>query len=210
MKSILYQTKYLFLVYYRSENYRRLIPLLFLFAIFLIPESNDYTRSMVIAGGYRGYFNSAWVGVSFACSYNAVLTLMGYYLIKDRGEMLKNLKTNHIIGSTMLEKKDFIYSVFLSKFLLLLTTLIPMIFMAFIAQFVRGESNDYNFIQLIMPFIVFTVPFMLFITALTCVFDSIFEGNIGNVIYFFAFFLISSLDIIGSPVSLMGASAAFK
>ncbi len=172
----------------------------------LLPDGNDYARSIIIADGYRGYFNSAWIGVSLSICYNVIIVFFGYYLIKDRGKVLTNNSINQVIGSTALEKSQFVASVFISKFLILLTTLIPVIITGLLAQLIKQESNDYNIIQLLLPFIVFTIPVLLVVTSLTCYFDTkpMLKGVLGNIAYFFIAYFSIAMELLRLPWSVIG------
>jgi len=196
MYDFVLQVKTFFLNYYRSNHYKKIISLMFVVAILFIPNKDDYTNGMIFDRNYRGYFDSNWAGTSLAIIYIFLIAVFGYYIIKDRGKMLNNLSVNKLIGSTQIDKGKFVLCVFVSKFLILLTTTIPIVIVACIAQLIKGESLNVNILQICMPFIIFAIPALLLIVSITCYFDTIegLTGIAGNILYFILCFFVLPLE----------------
>ncbi len=208
MYDFIIQVKILYLEYSRSKKYKKIFPIIFLCALMFIPDSNDYTNGMIFGRGYRGYFNSHWAGTSFAVIYIILAGLFGYYVIRDRGKVLNNYPVNRLTGSTRIDKKTFVLSVFCSKFLILLTTVIPIIIAAFISILIKKESLSVNIIHLCMPFIIFVIPALFLIVSITFFFDSIegLSGAAGSLIYFIIYIVILTIELQNKGLSLLGIS----
>lgn len=208
MYDFVIQVKILYLEYSRSKKYKKVFPLLFLCTLMFIPDSNDYTNGMIFGRDYRGYFNSHWAGTSFAVIYIILAGLFGYYIISDRGNVLNNYPVNRLIGSTRIDKKTFVLSVFCSKFLILLTTVIPIIIVAFASILIKKESSGINIIHLCMPFITFAIPALFLIVSITFFFDSIewLSGVSGSLIYFILYIVILTIEVQSRRSFLFGIS----
>lgn len=212
MYDFVLQVKTFFLNYYRSEHYKKIIPLLFVVAILFIPNKDDYTYGMIFYRNYRGYFDSNWAGTSLAIIYIYLIAMFGYYIIKDRGKMLNNRLVNKLIGSTQLDRGKFVLCVFVSKFLILLTTTIPIVIVACIAQLIKGESLNVNILQICMPFIIFVIPALLLIVSITCYFDTIegLTGIAGNIVYFILYFFILPIEFLRLGWSPFGVGCVIE
>ncbi len=206
MYNFIIQVKILFLEYSRNKRYKRIFPLLFLCTLMFIPDSNDYTNGMIFSGSYRGYFNSHWAGINFATIYIILVGFLGYYIIRDRGQVLNNYDVNKIIGSTEVDKKTFVLSIFCSKFLVLLTTMIPIIIVAFISILIKKETSSINVIHLCMPFIVFVIPALFLIISITFFLDSIqgLPSAAGSSIYFMFYMVILAFELYSKSSFLLG------
>src|SRR5512142_704797 len=70
--------------------------------------------------GYRGVLNSAWVGGMMAASAVLLLSLFGFYLVKNAIERDIDTRVGQIIATTPISRPKYLLGKWLSNFLVLL------------------------------------------------------------------------------------------
>ena len=208
MKETMLQINALFKVQFRCKKYKKILFIIFIISILFIPNKDGFTIGLTINGSYRGIFNSAWIGIYLCIIYLTLISILGFFLIKDRNLIINNHRVNIIFESTSMNKSTFVLSLFFSKFLILLTTILPITIVGIIAQLVKMEVKYINLIDLISPFLVFAIPLLIFISSISCFFDcnSSLKDTFGNILFVFCWFLIFPLEMYNSYISPLGIS----
>jgi len=148
--------------------------------------------------GYRGLLNSAWVGGMMASSAVLILSLFGFYLVKNSIERDLETRVGQIIATTPISRPNYLLGKWLSNFTVLLALVGLLAVAAIVMQFLGGESTALNLWQLLAPFMFLALPAMAVVAALALFFETIpwLRGGFGNVVYFFVwmFAIIFALE----------------
>lgn len=137
-------------------------------------------------GNVRGVYNSAWTGGAIALLTSALLSLPGFYLVKNTIERDQRTGVGQIIATTPLSRFLYTLGKALSNFVVL-AVLIGCIAVAAIAvQLIRGEDLHIDLLALLSPFLFVTLPAMALVAALAVLFETIawLRGTAGNIVYF--------------------------
>jgi hypothetical protein len=136
---------------------------------------------------YRGEFNGAWEGTLMAVSCSIMLTIFGFYLVKNsiRRDRLTNV--GQTLASGSMTKLTYLSAKALSNCLVLLTMVGILAVGALVMLLLVDVDIDINLWYLISPFILITVPAMTLVAAIAVLFESIrwLRGSLGNVLYLF-------------------------
>jgi len=135
------------------------------------PTANYTTLSMV---GYKGVYNSAWVGYVSAMMTTVMLSLYGFFLVS--GGIKKDVDTGvgYIVATTSITNFGYLLSKMLSNFVVLLT-IMGFTFVVSIAMFfVRTTGYAFHITDFISPYLLFAVPALLAISALAIAFEVVF------------------------------------
>lgn len=184
--------------YERSRRYSFLITLgLVVWLGYLCANGTIVVR----LNGYRGEFNSAWVGSMMALVTNVFLGLFGFYLIKNAIERDRQTGVGQIIATTSITKPAYLFGKWLSNLVVYGVMVAIMAVATLIIQLVSGESTGVDLGALYAPLIFFTMPSLAVIAAFAIVFECVpfLRGTLGNIIYFFlwTFITILSINLIG-------------
>lgn len=163
---------------------------------------------VMIGSGYRGIYNSAWVGALMTISASVFLSLAGFYIVKNSLERDVRTRVGQILASTPIKKSVYTVAKMISNFTVLMAMVGVLMLAAFGMQLLRGEDLHISPWQLWSPFVLAAVPAMAVTAALAILFETIplLRGGFGNVAYFFlwTFALVSAAigtdDFIGMRV----------
>jgi len=148
--------------------------------------------------GYRGVLNSAWVGGMMAASAVLVLSLFGFYLVKNTIERDMTTGVGQIIATTPISRPLYLLGKWLSNFAVLLALIGLLAAAAVVMQLLGGESAGLDLGQLLLPFLLLALPAMAAVASIAVFFETIswLRGGLGNVIYVFVwlFAMIASLE----------------
>ena len=141
----------------------------------------------VSAAGWRGEYNSAWVGTMFALAIVVFLPLFGFYLVKNAVDRDRQTRTGEILASTPINRFSYVLGKFASNLAVLASILALATFMAAVMQLVRGEDPQLAPLTLAAPIWFIGLPLMALVAALAVLFEclSFLRGGLGNVVYFF-------------------------
>jgi hypothetical protein len=153
--------------------------------MFVPPLSAPYT-SFIVAS-HRGYYNSPWVGTLFGVTAAILLSLIGFYLVKNSISRDYDTRVGQIIATTPLRKIIYMTGKWLSNVLVLTALLGVLTVIAPVMQLVRAEVTQVDLMALWTPIWLMGFPALAFAAALAVLFESvaILRGGLGNVIYFF-------------------------
>ncbi len=198
-----------FLQRVRSRSFPFTIGLSAIIGISSIPKiGTESTIRTMIFEGYRGVYNSAWIGILIALLTSFGFVLYGFYVIKGGLDRDDKNGIKDILQTTPISKKEYLGSKVASNFYWLLSIALFTFFIGVIMQLVQGEDFNIKIWLFMEPFFLITLPTAFFISNLALLFEVIpgLTGVLGNVIYFFlsitlflgmSFFGIAGLDLIG-------------
>lgn len=146
-------------------------------------EANALTVDL---GNIRGIYNSAWIGSMIALLSSMVLSLPGFYLVKNAIARDRESGVGQIIATTPLSRPLYTLGKALSNFIFLTVIVAVVAVAAGAMQFIRGESLQLDIWALLAPFLFTTLPTMLLVAAVAVLFESIsfLRGGFGNIVYF--------------------------
>ena len=135
----------------------------------------------------RGVYNSAWIGSMVALLASVLLSLPGFYLVKNAVERDRCTGVGEILATTPLGKPFYTLGKWLSNLALLGTMVGVLAGSALAMQLVRGEVMRVDLWALLSPFLLIVLPTMAVVAALAVLFETIpwLRGGIGNVAFFF-------------------------
>jgi hypothetical protein len=184
------------------------------------PQSGVLTVNLAATGSLRGVYNSAWIGSIVALLSAMVLSLPGFYLVKNAIRRDRQTRVGQIVATTPLRKATYTLGKAASNWVFLGSIMAVVAVAAGGMQFLRGESTRLDVWALFSPFMLATLPTMALVAAVAVLFESIpfLQGGLGNILYFVLYIaaLIASMSsvtfsgqgVIEAPANdLFGATA---
>jgi hypothetical protein len=174
----------------RTRRYGTLIILgvaVFLTYSYLPPVDADYvTFSM---NGYRGVYNSAWIGGTVTVLCVLTLSFGGFYLVKSAITLDRRTGVGQIIAATPLTRVQYVLAKIVSNWLYLAALAAVALLAAMAIQLVLGQVLRIEPWDYLAPYLLIILPALAWIAALAVLFESIprLSGGLGNVLYFFLF-----------------------
>ena len=169
------------------ERARRYSFLLTLAATLFLAYQVNSGHMFMSLGHYRGLYNSAWLGMLMALSTTLLVSLLGFYVIKNTIERDRETRVGHILAATPAGRVSYIAGKALSNFALLSALVGILMAAAVFLQFWQAEDPHVELWKLWSPFLVITIPAFAFLAVLAVLFECIpgLRGGFGNVFYFF-------------------------
>jgi hypothetical protein len=142
--------------------------------------------STIRFGEWRGVYNSAWVGGAFALLANLLLSLPGFYLVKNTLQRDRDTGVGALLMATPVSRMTYLTAKTLSNLVYLGLTTAVLAGGALVLQLARGESRAINVWQLWSPMALVVLPAMAMIAACAVLFEVIpaFRGALGNAVFF--------------------------
>lgn len=191
----LYQIYYIgisdFLDRIRSKSMFIITLLMMYISYLFFPQNNSsfyYTLNYHFEGYfYRGVYNSTWMGWVATIAFISVITLIGFYFVRNSLKRERELMIGEITASVGVKSWIFIFGKAFGNLLFLLMQMIIVIFITIIMQFVRGESYSLQLIKLLTPFLILAVPTCFIMAVIGMIFEivPILRDSLGNIAYFF-------------------------
>ncbi|WP_313559315.1 hypothetical protein [Ruminiclostridium cellobioparum] len=177
----------------RNTSFLIIIGLSVFISTLFVPTETSYF-TVLCFGGYRGIYNSAWIGAGVALLSSIFLSLFGFYLIKNTIYKDSASNVGNIIGSTPVSNFEYCTGKFLSNITLLTIIMVIIIIVSVIMQIIRGEDCNINLHHIIFPFIYITFPTIILISSISIFFEcsSLLRGSFGNIVYFFLWIILLS------------------
>ena len=192
---------------YRERTRRYPFMVAFLFCAWL--SSTIYTdKTQVTLGANFGYFNSAWSTAVVAVLANMVLSLAGFFLVKNTVERDEQTRVGPLLAATPLASRDYLFGKCLSNFLYLMSLgLVFMVSVPFL-QHHRGPQYPIEPVKIVSEFLLLVTPLAAFIAALAVLWESVplLKRGLGNVLYVVVWMavLLNSAGRESSPTDLFG------
>lgn len=155
---------------------------------------------IVVGNGYRGVYNSAWIGALMALCCSTFLSLAGFYIVKN--SVLRDLDTRvgQILAATPMRKDFYTLAKTLSNFAVLACMVATLMLAAVAMERIHGGGSSFSLWKLWSPFIFLALPTMLITASVALLFETVplLRGGAGNVIYFFGWTAALALAATGS------------
>jgi len=187
------------------ERVRRYSFLVMLGAVLFFGYQAAIGNVSVQLGDYRGEFNSAWVGSMMAIIASFFLSWFGFYLVKGSVARDRETGVGQIMATTPLTRPLYSLGKWLSNFAVLIAMVIVLAIAGIAIQLFAGESNQFDFIAFLAPFLFVALPMLALTAALAVLFEYIgfLQGGFGNMLYFFFFSLIISVSVTSGKTNPM-------
>lgn len=187
----------------RVRRYSFLIALgITIFAGYFFVPPTTASYAVLNLQGYRGIYNSAWIGTMVAILTSVSLSLLGFYLVKDTIERDRQTGVGQIIATTPLSRLFYMLGKLLSNVAVLSVMAGIIAVAAGIMQVLRGEDFLVNPWSLLTPFVLLVLPTMIVVAACALLFETMpgLRGGAGNVIYFFLWITVLLVTFLSSVV----------
>ena len=194
----------------RARRYSFLITLgLMIVVAYLFIPTVDASYVTIDIDGYRGVYNSAWIGAAVAMLTGAYLGLISFYVVKGAVSRDRETGVGQIIATTPISKTFYLFGKWLSNFAVLTAMLVILVVASGVMQLVRGEATQIEIWPLVVPFLLIALPTWAVVAALAVLFDTIrwLRGGFGNVAYFFLY-LFSLFVVVISASGVVAAMAS--
>lgn len=173
----------------RTRSYSFLITLavtVFMAYLFVPPHTASYTTLSAL--GYKGVYNSAWVGYVSGIMTSFMLSFYGFLLVNSGIKKDIETEVGLIIATTPVTNFKYLLSKQISNYLVLLT-IAGITFMVSIVVFlVRGTGQPFILGNFIFPYLFFALP-ALFVVAALAVTAEVFLGK-RSILQFIIYFLL--------------------
>lgn len=173
----------------RVRSYRFLAMLLFtIFLTYLfIPTLNSIQIAGLNLGGYRGVYNSAWIGSMVTLLMGEFFILFAFYLLKGSIDLDRRTGVGQILAATPMSRATYTVGKWLSNIAVIGAMTGMIVAASGVLQLIRGEDLTLDLWALSAPFLLVLLPALVVIAAVAVLFDSInlLRGGLGNIIFFF-------------------------
>jgi hypothetical protein len=167
---------------------------------------------IVIGRGYRGVYNSAWIGALTAICCTTFLSLIGFYIVKN--SLLRDAETRvgQILAATPMRKSFYTLAKALSNFAVLGSMVVVLMPAAIAMQVLHGEVQHISLWSLWSPFLLLALPSMAITASVAVLFETIpgLRGGFGNVLYFFLWTTALGLGVGADIDEPTGMRVAFR
>jgi hypothetical protein len=182
----------------RRSSFLIILGLTVVIGYFYLPANSATAQTLAFTldfGGYRGVYNSSWVGTQEALFGTIWLSLVGFYLVKNTLERDMRTGVGQIIAATSLRKAHYTLGKALSNFAVLATMVAILAVAAGGMQLLRGEDAHIDLWALLSPFVFLMLPAMAVVAAGAILFESVswLRGTVGNVAYALLFTTVLSI-----------------
>lgn len=186
----------------RVRRYSFLMMALFTVSLtyFFVPGMDAIVYPIVVFGGYRPIYNSAWIGLAVTLLMAEFFLLFGFYMVKGAVERDRQTGVGEIIAATPISKPMYTLGKWLSNLAVLAAMVGVIIVTSGLLQWLRGEDMNIDVWQLAAPMLIILLPSLAMVAALAVLFDCIgwLRGGLGNVFYVMVYSgLVLSTDFQG-------------
>ena len=161
---------------------------------------------MVVGNGYRGVYNSAWVGALMSVCCSTFLSLVGFYVVKNCVQRDADTRVGRILAATPMRKSFYTVAKTISNFAVLAAMVGVLMLAAVAMQLLHAEVRQISLWKLWAPFLFAALPAMAITAAVAVLFETLpaLRGGAGNVIYFFAWTAGLGISVSGmnDPIGL--------
>ena len=172
----------------RTRSYSFLITLaitVFMAYSFVPPDTAAYTT--LSAAGYKGVYNSAWVGYVSGIMTTVMLSFYGFLLVNSGIKKDIDTEVGLIIATTPISNFKYLLAKQLSNYLVLLSIAGITFLVSLLVFLYRGTGHPFILGNFIFPYLFFAVP-ALFLVASLAVAAEVYLGKrsiLQFVVYFF-------------------------
>ena len=169
------------------------------------PLDADYL-AVWFGAGARAHYSSAWIGLVISSVYGGILSLVGFYVV--RGTVVRDLETGawQLLVATPMNRAGYLLAKWLSHVAVFVLVLAAGIGVGVVAQFVRGEVPVFDPVELLKPVVLIALPALALSATFAVWFDLVpwLRRSAGNVVYFFAWALLMTGNIVRGAGSFPG------
>src|SRR6266487_946550 len=160
------------------------------------------------AGGYRGIYNSAYVGTATALAGGLWLMPGGFYVVRGAIARDQHTGVGQILAATPLRSTGYLAGKFWSNLLVLASMAGVLAVTALALQLARGESTAVDPGALLLPLVLLTLPVLAVTAAAAVPFETIpvLRAGLGNIAWFFLW-MITAIAGQGVPLGGLGTVA---
>jgi hypothetical protein len=171
------------------------------------PESGALTVNL---GNLRGVYNSAWIGGIIALLSSLLLSLPGFYLVKNAIARDRETRVGQILATTPLPKALYTLGKTVSNFIFLVVIVGLVMVAAGGMQLLRGEVTRIDVWHLAAPFLFSSLPALFVVAAVAVLFESVplLRGGFGNIAYFVLYIVTITASLSGVTYGPQGTIEA--
>src|SRR5579864_1689514 len=142
---------------------------------------------IVVGSGYRGVYNSAWIGALMAICCSTFLSLVGFYIVKNSVQRDVDTRVGQILAATPMRRDFYTLAKTLSNFAVLACMVFVLMLAAVVMQRMLAPPDTFSLWKLWAPFLLLALPTLLITSSAAVLFETlpVLRGGVGNVIYFF-------------------------
>lgn len=150
----------------------------------MVPSSDASYNGFVMAG-CRGVYNSPWIGTIVGITVVSLLSLVGFFLVKDSISRDYDTRVGQIVAATPVSRLEYIIGKWMSNLAVLSSILLVLTVMAVIMHLIRGEAPPLELPSLIAPIWLISLPVLAWVSAFAVLFETIplLRGSFGYVVY---------------------------
>jgi len=154
---------------------------------YLFVPDRSAAYSTVNLGGWRGIYDSSWMGTTSAVLTMTFLSLFGFFLIRPAQSRDAIYGTYDIVAASPLPRAIVALGKWSSNVALLVAFAALLVVAAIAMQLVRGEDRSIDLLAYLLPFAVVTVPACAITASLAMAITAIpgLRGIGGGVVWFF-------------------------
>jgi len=154
---------------------------------------------IVVGDGYRGVYNSAWIGVLMSICCSTFLSLAGFYIVKNSVQRDSDTRVGQILAATPMRKDFYTLAKTLSNFAVLACMVGVLMLAAVGMQRLQPSASAFSLWDLWAPFLLFALPSTLLTASVAVLFETLpgLRGGVGNVVYFFAWTASLAMGVSG-------------
>ncbi len=155
---------------------------------------------MIRLGRYRGVMNAAWIGILMATAGSFFLSLLGFYVTRGNVTVDRESGIGQILAATPLRASSYVIGKFLSNCVVLTIVIAVLFAAAAVMHVIHGEQGPFSLTELLLPFLVFTLPVAIGVAATAVLFEClpILRSPAGNVVFFFVWLVV--LPVFGGAI----------
>jgi ABC-type transport system involved in multi-copper enzyme maturation permease subunit len=173
---------------------------------YLFVPDRSAAYSTVDLGGWRGIYDSSWMGTMNAVLTIAFLPLIGFFLIRPAQSRDAVNGTYDIVASSPLPRTSVALGKWSSNVALLIAFAALLGVAAIAMQMVRGEDRSIDLLAYLLPFAIVTIPACAVTASLAMAITAIpgLRGIGGGIVWFFVW---AALFVIPEQIAGNGTTA---
>jgi predicted secreted protein len=170
----------------RTRRYGFLIVMgLTVYAGYMMVPPVEAPYNAFAIGGHRAYYSSAWVGTIFGAVCASLLTLVGFFLIRNSVGRDRVTRVGRIIAGTPTTRVSYVLGKWLSNLAVLTAILAVLTLIAPLMQLVRAEDRHLDPVALVTALWMIGLPPLALVAALAVLFETtpVLRGALGSVVF---------------------------
>jgi hypothetical protein len=165
-----------------------------------VPDASA-AYSTVDLGGWRGVYDSAWMGACTAWLSAMLFPLAGFFLVRPASSRDARLGTYPLLASAPLSRASVVLAKWTSNVALLAALGAVLVIAAIAMQLLRGEDRAIDLAAYVVPYLALTIPVCTVTAALAIAIDAVppLRGILGGVAWLFV-----ATALIAVPLTMSG------